>query len=415
MHVTPKRFFDFCAAHVPLLHAIAIKPGDISEAQLRQMIRNFSDITVEQPDTTWERLLELQVVVPIEEGSSHYVMAQPLLQLLNFLHNDAVPTSPEIIQGYTAALESARKRVLLGTDAGDPLSVAMAANEIDHTLRRMRDDLDATHRAVMAEVARYLADRSSVSVRERYLRIVTLMDQYVHPLVEIVRVDGLLVNTLNETDLALRAAREMGVYKDLHSIERNERAIRVLRRRAIHTLNESRKELQPLYDVLRRASAIAHGAALALGRLRAMKLDDWAMTYVPSAANARIESPPTDAVLNQIIDAVVSHPPTPPPSLSMSETQGTPPDYVRLLWLNELPNALNEELPVKDLTAWITSSFPEKGTADALLGLSKLLFDPKLDVRFNGGKMNEYRTRDGVLEATAISITKTSPAKGTKA
>ncbi|MBK8500697.1 MAG: hypothetical protein IPL52_18200 [Flavobacteriales bacterium] len=270
----------------------------------------------------------------------------------------------------------------------------------------MRDDLDATHRAVMAEVARYLADRSSVSVRERYLRIVTLMDQYVHPLVEIIRVDGLLVNTLNETDMALRAAREQGVYKDLHSIERNERAIRVLRRRAIHTLNESRKELQPLYDVLRRASAIAHGAGLALNRLRAMRLEDWAMTYVASAAFARIESPPTEAVLNQIIDAVVSHPPAAPPSLNWVENQETPPDYVRLLWLNDLPNALNEELPVKDVTEWLTQSFPEKGTADALLGLSKLLFDPKLEVGFDGGKPKLYRTSDGVLEATTIYITK---------
>lgn len=413
MHVTPKRYFDFCASHVPLLHAIAIKPGDISEAQVRQLIRNFSDVADELPETTWDRLLELQIIVPIEEGSSHYVMAQPLLQLLNFLHNDAAPTSPEIIQGYTAALESARKRVQLGVDAGDALSVAMATNEIDHTLRRMRDDLDATHRAVMAEVARYLADRSSVSVRERYLRIVVLMDQYVHPLVEIVRVDGLLVNTLNETDMALRMAREQGVYRDLHSIERNERALRVLRRRAIHTLNESRKELQPLYDVLRRASAIAHGAGLALGRLRSMKLDDWAMTYVVSADNARIESPPTDAVLNQIIDAVVSHPPTPPPSLNWVESEETPPDYVRLLWLNELPNVLNEELPVKDITAWLTKTFPEKGTADALLGLSKLLFDPKLEVDFKGGKPKQYRTRDGQLEVGTISITKPTPAKGT--
>ncbi|HRH38203.1 MAG TPA: hypothetical protein PK760_07655 [Flavobacteriales bacterium] len=415
MHVTPKRYFDFCATHVPLLHAIALKPGDVSEAQVRQLIRNFNDLADEQPETTWERLREMQIIIPIEEGSSHYVMAQPLLNLLNFLHNDAVPTSPEIIQGYTAALESARKRVLLGVDAGDALSVAMAANEIDHTMRRMRDDLDATHRAVMAEVARYLADRSSVSVRERYLRIVTLMDQYVHPLVEIVRVDGLLVNTLNETDMALRMAREQGVYKELSSIERNERAIRVLRRRAIHTLNESRKELQPLYDVLRRASAIAHGAALALGRLRAMKVDDWAMMYVANAAYARIESPPTEAVLNQIIDAVVSHPPTPPPALSMTETQGTPPDYVRLLWLNELPNALKEELPIKDLTSWLTTSFPEKGTADALLGLSKLLFDPKLEVDFKGGKPKQYRTRDGVLEVSTISITKSNETSGRNA
>src|SRR5690349_22633846 len=200
MQITPKRFFDFCAGHVPLLHAIAIKPGDVSEAQVRQMIRTFSDITNEQPETTWQRLLELQVIVPVEEGSSHYVMTQPLLQLLNFLYNDAVPTSPEIIQGYIAALESARKRIAIGVEAGDALSVAMATNEVDHTLRRVQDDLDATHRAVMAEVARYKADRTSVSVRERYLRILGLMDQYVHPLVEIVRVDGLLESTLDETD-----------------------------------------------------------------------------------------------------------------------------------------------------------------------------------------------------------------------
>jgi hypothetical protein len=56
MQLTPKRFFDFCS-HVPLLHAIAMKPGDVSEAQVRQMIRTFSDATTEQPETTWQRLV----------------------------------------------------------------------------------------------------------------------------------------------------------------------------------------------------------------------------------------------------------------------------------------------------------------------------------------------------------------------
>jgi hypothetical protein len=409
MQITPKRFFDFCAGHVPLLHAIAMRPGDVSESQVRQMIRTFSDTAQEQPETTWQRLVELQVIVPIEEGSAHYVMAQPLLQLLNFLYNDALPTSPEIIQGYIAALESARKRIALGVEGGDALSVAMATNEVDHTLRRMQDDLDATHRAVMSEVARYKADRTSVSVRERYLRILSLMDQYVHPLVEIVRVDGLLESTLDETDLVLRAAREQGVYVELAMVERNERQIRVLRRRAIHTLNESRKELQPLYEVLRRSSAIAHGATLALGRLRQMRLEDWVANYVTHTTNARVEVPPTDEVLRQIVDNVISHPPIPPPVLNTTETAGTPPDYVRLLWLNELPDMLNEDLPVKDLTGWLTKSFPEKGTADALLGLSKLLFDPTLVVSFKGGSPKHYRTRDGELEASTISITKASP------
>ncbi len=412
MQITPKRFFDFCATHVPLLHAIAMKPGDISEAQVRQLIRTFSDTVAEQPETTWQRLIDMQVIVPLEEGSAHYVMSQPLLQLLNFLYNDALPTSPEIIQGYIAALESARKRLVLGVEAMDPLSVNMATNEVDHTLRRMQDDLDATHRAVMAEVARYKADRTSVSVRERYLRIVSLMDQYVHPLVEIVRVDGLLVGTLNETDLALRAARENGVYTEISLIERNERQVRALRRRSIHTLNESRKELQPLYDVLRRSSAIAHGATLALGRLRQMRLEEWITNYVPQAARAGVECPPTDAVISHILYDVIAHPPTPPPVLSMQESGDTPPDYVRLLWLNALTDNLREELPVKDLTGWIVSTYPEKGTADALLGLSRLLFDPTMEVSFRSGEQKEYRTRDGVLECTTISITKASPSPG---
>lgn len=406
MPIAPKRFFDFCASHVPLLNAIAAKPGDVSEAQVRQLIRTHSDTAVEQPETTWERLLELQILVPLEEGSSHYVIAQPLLQLLNYLHDDALPTSPEIIQGYTAALESARKRIASGTQAFDALSVGLAATEVDHTLRRMQEDLDATHRAVMAEVARYKADRSSVSVRERYLRIVRLMDQYVQPLVEIVRVDGQLVETLNELDNSLSAAREQGVFAELAPLLRNERQIRALRRRAIHTLNESRKELQPLYDVLRRSSAIAHGATLALGRLRHMKLDDWVAHYVPQAGRAPVECPPTDTVLKRTIHHVAAHPPQPPPSLRMEESKDTPPDYVRLLWLKALPDALAAELPVKDLTEWMVRTYPDKGTSDALLGLSKILFDPELTVTFKHGKAKAYRTRDGVIEATTFSISK---------
>lgn len=49
---------------------------------------------------------------------------------------------------------------------------------------------------------------------------------------------------------------------------------------------------------------------------------------------------------------------------------------------------------------------PEKSTADALLGLSKLLFDTKLEASFSSGKPKHYRTRDGVLEVNPISITK---------
>ena len=143
--------------------------------------------------------------------------------------------------------------------------------------------------------------------------------------------------------------------------------------------------------------------------MRQMRVEDWVAHYVTQTTNARIEVPPTDEVLRQIVDDVITHPPIAPPVLNTTESSDTPPDYVRLLWLNELPQLLHEDLPVNDLTKWITSTFPEKGTADALLGLSKLLFDPDLDVSFREGSTKHYRTRDGLLEANSISITKALP------
>jgi hypothetical protein len=233
------------------------------------------------------------------------------------------------------------------------------------------------------------------------------MDLYVHPLVEIVRVDGLMAHALNVVDVALSTARDRGVYTEIGLVTRNERQIRALRRRSIHTLNESRKELQPLYDVLRRSSAIAHGATLAINRLQHLKLDDWVMHYVIQAGRASIECPPTDGVLRQTIHDVAAHPPVPPPLLNLNGSSDTPADFTRLLWLNGLNMAIDEHLPVRDLTAWLTKNYPEKGTADMLLGLSRLMFDPTLEVVFKGNKHRTYRTRDGELEATTIYITKT--------
>lgn len=404
MPIIPKRYFDFCAAHVSLLHALATRPGDVSEAQVRRLIRTHAGEADELPETTWQRLLELKILIPLEEGSAHYVMAEPILGLIHYLHDEASPTSPEIIAGYSAALDSSCKRLLSGIEALDPLPVAMAVREVERTLRRIKDDLDATHRAVMAEVARYKTDRNSVSVRERYVRIVTLMDQYVHPLVEIVRVDGLLSHTLDRTDLALATALERGVFLEPGLIDRTARQLRALRRRSIHTLNESRRELQPLYSVLRRSSSIAHGATLALNRLQHLKLDPWVETYVVQAARAPIECPPTDQVLRRTLHHVITHPPRPQPALRIDEVDGTPAEYTRLLWLDGLKTTIRQELPVEDLTGWLTKNYPEKGVSDALLGLSRLLLDPDLDVRFTAGRTRKYRTRDGVLETSPITI-----------
>jgi hypothetical protein len=110
-----------------------------------------------------------------------------------------------------------------------------------------------------------------------------------------------------------------------------------------------------------------------------------------SAANGR-------SACARSIDDVMSHPPITAGMLNMDrERRHT--TRLRALALVErtADNLLNEDLPVKDLTAWITGNFPEKGTADdMLLGLSRLLFDPKLD-----GRPSRVANRNTTARATA--------------
>ena len=59
MQVTPKRFFDFCSGHVPLLHAIAVKPGDVSEATLAGLLLDTAALSARSRKPLVARLMPL--------------------------------------------------------------------------------------------------------------------------------------------------------------------------------------------------------------------------------------------------------------------------------------------------------------------------------------------------------------------
>jgi hypothetical protein len=81
MKISPQTFFNFCADHVPLLRVLKEQEAEVSEADVRRLIR--STASDELPETTWRRLGELQILVPVEPGSDFYFMAEQVSRLLS--------------------------------------------------------------------------------------------------------------------------------------------------------------------------------------------------------------------------------------------------------------------------------------------------------------------------------------------
>jgi hypothetical protein len=404
MKINPQSFFNFCANHAPLLRALAERGGEISEADALRLIRANPSPTEELPETAWRRLRELQILVPTEPYSEEFFMADPVARLLSYLFNEANPATPEMIRGYVMSLETTGKHLARALDEENVQQVKLAFEEISRTLRRIHADLDETQHAILGEVARYKAERSRVSVREKYRRIVHWMERYVEPMIEIVRADGPLRASFDETERLLHRAREEALFNDHPALTRNLRFLRFVAAHALRVFTQCRKEIQPLYESLRRSSFIAEGAARALEKLRTDGLSKLGSEYLIEVASLRFQNVPSDAAIVLALRRVIEHPPEPPPVLQLSGEKEDPGALLRLMWLDSLPDLVRHDLPVEDLLEWLVMKHPSPNTSDLLAGFSRLVFHGEFSAGFAGQEQRAYNTQDGQIEAFSVTL-----------
>jgi hypothetical protein len=407
MRINPQSFFNFCANHAPLLSTLAARGGDFSEAEAMRLIRANPGIGEELPETAWRRLRELQILIPTEPGSEVFFMAEPVARLLNYLFNEANPATPEIICGYVASLETVNKQLAGALDDEDVQRISSAFEEISQTLRRIHADLNETQSAILAEVTRYKTERPRVSVREKYRRIVYWMGRYVEPMIEIVRADGPLRTAFDETERLLHRTREEALFNDHPALARNLRFLRLVGAHALRVFTQCRKEIQPLYESLRRSSFIAQGAARALEQLQAGGLSRWGNEHLIGVAAWRYQNVPSDAAILVTLRRVIEFPPELPPVLELTAEEEAPDALVRLLWLESLPTRVSENLPVQDLVDWLAENCSGRGISDVLAAFSVLVFHPDFHATFTDREPRTYDIAGGEITASPVTLTST--------
>jgi len=402
--INPQTFFNFCAAHSVLLRALAEHVGEFSQTDALRLVRANPALSEELPETTWRRLRELQILVPTEPGSELYSLADPVARLLTYLFNEANPATPEMIHGYVMSLETTGKRLGHALDEEDVQQVRFSFEEISQTLRRIKADLDETHHAILSEVARYKIERSRVSVREKYRRIVHWMERYVEPMIAIIYAEGPMRAAFDETERLLVRARNEALFNDLPALARNQRVLRLVASHALRVFTQCRKEIQPIYEALRRSTFIAEGAARALEKLQNEGLSKWGVEPLIGVYSLRFQNVPGDAAIAAVLRRLIEHPPEPPPVLDFAENEEDPTALTRLTWLDSLPQLVQPALPINDLFQWLIENSPSKDMSQVLTGFSTLIFHPQFEAHFTDAKARVYPMKDGALEACPVQL-----------
>jgi hypothetical protein len=407
MKVNPQTFFSFCAAHVALLRELTRYDTELSDSEISRLIRSHSSAHEELPETTWRRLRELQILIPTEPGSASYLLAEPVRRLLSYLLDESNPATPEMIRGYITSLETMSRQLVRAIDRDDITGVALAFTEVNITLRRIHADLEETQRGIQSEIAAFKTAQQPISVRDKFRRIVHWMERYVGPMIEIVRADGPLRGAFDEIERLLRLAREQALFNDHPALERNLRFLRLLRSHALRVFDQCRKEIEPLYQSLRRGSFIAEGAALALDRLQTEGISNWGNDPVIAIFTLRWQTVPGDQAIGLALRRVIEHPPEAAPALPLQIEGDTPPALLRRLWIDSLPGAVQAALPLEDLLAWLIDRYPNSSTAELLSGFTSLAFAGEMNATFTRETVREYVIIDGTLHGHPLRLEST--------
>jgi hypothetical protein len=194
------------------------------------------------------------------------------------------------------------------------------------------------------------------------------------------------------------------LFTDLPALERNRRHLRLIASHALRVFIQCRKEIQPLYEVLRRSSLIAEGAALALQKLQNEGINTWGVAPVINICSLRLQNVPGDGAISLSLRRIVEHPPEPAPVLDLDKEDQMPNALARRRWLNDLPDHVRPLLPLNDLLDWLVKEHPDKSMPEILAGLTELFFHSDFDARFQDANVRNYQTATGELFANPVQL-----------
>lgn len=406
MIVPPKEFFQFCAKHVSLLRELELRSTgtDLSEAEIATITKTHAADAEEQPSFVMARLKELRILVSADQSEQYFLMAEPIRGLLRYLLEEAKPASAATVQSYVNELQKLGQNLRDALRTDNPTLAELALTDITHTLRRLHDDVSATQTSVLAEVARFKTDKRPASVREKYQRIVWWMQQYVAPMLDVIRVDGPMQATFAEVEEVLESASTNPLVISINAIERNLRLLRLARRHALNVFEQAGKEISPLYQLLARSSNLAVGAAWALDRLRLLPFDQWAEEALVGVFSLRQQGAFSDKAITGAVERVLNNPPAPPPTINLSNSRKVPAALQHRRWLNSLPNEIANDLPVTDLLAWLITQYPQSNTSQVLAGFSTLFYHKRFRARFTGETIVSYETSRHLIRAYPVRL-----------
>lgn len=401
MTSNPQAFFRFAARYYPLLIDLFYRSEGVTEADLCDLISRSRSEGDPAPSHVSDQLLAFGIVEPIPDATATFELTSPVRALLSFLLREHRLTSAKVIQGYLSDMEQLRTELdgAARQDLGNQAARALA--DISQLLERIRQDSHANREAIIAEVLKLKSNREKRSTRERFEIINRLWSRYLEPLRDLIDVRQAMDTDLEDLARVLAAASVSFQLDGALSREFSRCRARLLRlrREVAEDFRESLREVEPLYNSLKRESELVRGASLALERLDRQGLASLDLEELMGIPVWRIEGTFADTSLEGYLLGVRGYEPVEAPVLPT----GTVGMSLQVILASDLLARLSASLPVDDLLEWLLSTFPEASLGELLRAYGRIFLGEDIHLQF-ATEERRYRVPGAAIVARPVRL-----------
>jgi hypothetical protein len=369
MPVDPHTFFRFAAQNFPLLRDLYYRQS-VGDADLRELIVRHRVDNGPTPDYIAGQLVEFSILETTPDATASYEMTRPVRNLLRFLLKEQRLTSAAVIQGYLDDLEQSQAELEAAISESRPVRIERALSEIGETLERIRQDSRANREAVINDVLSLKSNQDRRTAKERFEIINRLWTHYLEPLRDLIDVRKAMDAGLDSLDRVLRAGAKTFDLDGALSREFSRCRARLLRlRREIGIdFHECLREVEPLYESLKRDSELVRGAVRALERIGKEGIKSLALADLLTIPFWQQEGLLSDMALESYFHGVRGYVPRALTPLATS------PDVPGRIFIDPkmMLDKLIKSLPVDDVLHWLVTNYDAIGPGEVLRAYGRI-------------------------------------------
>lgn len=331
-----------------------------------------------------KRIAEMKQLGILIPAAGEWVMPAYIRDFLQRLQEHHSATAPGIVRAIVSQLQDTTAQL---ADAIDQPSAPHSERRVEVALREASelfydavDRLEQTCLAIETEVAKYRAARDSREVKDSLRHLLDLYENYLHPLVDVIDLNGLFVLTSNRLLVCCERLLADPVFPGAAIAEQarvSHDTVLWQRQRTLHYTASVRHELEPLYQIALRDSKIARG----INRVHTLYADpEKALASIQSLARIEESKDATifnDASIRAEFRRLRDYKPPLPPMLTPFDASPLelPPQYT------QLRDELLDEDFVPDLMEWLRKRCGHAKADHVLRCLSRFHFDERQHVR----------------------------------